>query len=48
MTFQTGLLPGVIWVVAVGVFLYRHPIHIDARDETTYQEGDKRRHDPAS
>lgn len=48
MAFQTGLLPGVIWVVAVGVFLYRHPIHIDARDETAYQEGDKRRHDPAN
>ena len=25
MAFQTGLYAGVVWIVAVGVFLYRHP-----------------------
>ncbi|ADB60960.1 hypothetical protein Htur_2077 [Haloterrigena turkmenica DSM 5511] len=48
MAFQTGLIPGVIWVVAVGVFLYRHPEHIDTSDEVTHQADDKHRHDPAS
>lgn len=47
MAFQTGLLPGVIWVVAVGVFLYRHPVHVDALDEVSHPEDDEQRHDPA-
>lgn len=46
MAFQTGLLPGVIWVVAVGVFLYRHPVHV-ALDEVS-RRGDEQRYDPAS
>lgn len=27
MAFQTGLYAGVVWIAAVGVFLYRHPAH---------------------
>jgi hypothetical protein len=27
MAFQTGLYAGVVWIVAVGVFLYRYPEH---------------------
>lgn len=33
MAFQTGLYPGVVWIVAVGVFLYRHPEHGDGSAE---------------
>jgi hypothetical protein len=29
MAFQTGLYAGVVWIVAVGVFLYRNPEHGD-------------------
>lgn len=25
MSFQAGLYPGLVWIVAVGLFLYRHP-----------------------
>ncbi|WP_224332677.1 hypothetical protein [Haloprofundus halobius] len=48
MTFQTGLMPGVIWIVAVGVFLYRHPVHIQTLSEASSREDDEERHDPAS
>lgn len=27
MAFQTGLYPGMVWIVAVGAFLYRQPEH---------------------
>lgn len=47
MAFQTGLLPGVIWVVAVGVFLYRNPVHLDTLDNGVQREGDRPRHEPA-
>ncbi len=30
MAFQTGLYLGVVWVVGVGIFLFRHPEHVDA------------------
>jgi uncharacterized membrane protein YGL010W len=29
MAFQTGLYAGVVWIVAVGIFLYRHPQYGD-------------------
>jgi hypothetical protein len=32
MSFQTGLFAGVVWIVAVGVFLYRHPEHLGGLD----------------
>ena len=47
MAFQTGLLPGVIWIVAVGVFLYRNPVHVDPLGKGTQQEDDQPRHEPA-
>lgn len=33
MAFQTGLYPGLVWIVAVGVFLHRHPEHRDGPDD---------------
>ena len=30
MAFQIGLYAGVLWVIAVGVFLYRHPAQVHA------------------
>jgi hypothetical protein len=47
MAFQTGLYLGVVWVVAVGVFLYRHPKHTGALGEASYGEDDEQRHKPA-
>ena len=47
MTFQTGLMPGVIWVVAVGIFLYRNPVHIDSPGKDIQREDDHPRHEPA-
>jgi hypothetical protein len=47
MAFQTGLYLGVVWVVAVGVFLYRHPKHTGALGEASYREDDEQRHKPA-
>jgi hypothetical protein len=47
MAFQTGLYLGVVWVVAVGVFLYRHPKHTGALGEVSYREDDEQRHKPA-
>jgi hypothetical protein len=44
MAFQTGLYIGMVWVVAVGVFLYRHPKYTDTLGEVSYQEGDEQRH----
>jgi hypothetical protein len=44
MAFQTGLYVGMVWVVAVGVFLYRHPKYTDTLGEVSYQEGDEQRH----
>ncbi len=44
MAFQTGLYLGVVWVVAVGIFLYRHPEHTGALGEVSYREGDEQRH----
>src|SRR5918998_5220968 len=41
--FQTGLYLGVVWVVAVGVFLYRHPEHTGALGEVSSREGDEQR-----
>jgi hypothetical protein len=48
MASQTGLYLGVVWIAAVGVFLYRHPVHIDTIDEASHQEDDEQRHHPAS
>lgn len=47
MAFQAGLLPGVIWVVAVGVFLYRNQVHIERLDQSILREDDQPRHEPA-
>jgi len=47
MAFQTGLYLGVVWVAAVGVFLYRHPKHTGALGEASYREDDEQRHKPA-
>ena len=47
MAFQTGLVPGVIWLVAVGVFLYRNPVHIDTVGKGIRQKDDQLRHKPA-
>ncbi len=44
MAFQTGLYLGVVWVVAVGIFLYRHPEHTGALGEVSYREDDEQRH----
>ena len=27
--FEVGLFPGVLWIIAVGVFLYRNPVHTE-------------------
>lgn len=48
MSFQTGLTPGVIWIIAVGVFLYRHPVHIETHEEASHREDNGHRHDPIS
>lgn len=47
MAFQTGLIPGVIWIVAVGVFLYRNPVHITKLRKGIQREDDQSRHEPA-
>ena len=39
MAFQTGLYVGMVWVVAVGIFLYRHPEYTGALDEVSPREG---------
>ncbi len=46
MAFQTGLYFGVAWIAAVGVFLYRRPVHVDIPDERPRGEDDDQRHDP--
>ena len=46
MTFQAGLFVGVAWIVAVGAFLHRHPVHLDAA-ETGTRPDDEQRRDPA-
>jgi hypothetical protein len=43
MSFQTGLFVGMVWVVAVGVFLYRHPEHISALGEASSREDTEQR-----
>ena len=45
MAFQTGLIPGVLWIVAVGVFLYRNPVHIDTLGRGIQREDDQPRHE---
>ncbi len=47
MAFQTDLYLGVVWIVAVGLFLYRHPEHTGALGEVSYREDDEQRHKPA-
>ncbi|MFC7213475.1 hypothetical protein ACFQO4_05175 [Saliphagus sp. GCM10025334] len=47
MAFQTGLFPGVVWVIAVGVFLYRNPIHDGTLDRDAQRADDRPRHEPA-
>jgi hypothetical protein len=47
MAFQTGLYVGMVWVIAVGVFLYRHPEHSGALGEVSHREGAEQRHKPA-
>ena len=44
MAFQIGLYVGVVWVVAVGVFLYRHPEHTDTLRKVSYGEDAEQRH----
>jgi hypothetical protein len=44
MSFQTGLFVGMVWVVAVGIFLYRRPEHPGALSEVTYRDGAEQRH----
>lgn len=34
MAFQTGLYPGLLWVMAVGLFLHQHPEHEEPPDPT--------------
>ncbi|WP_224450587.1 hypothetical protein [Haloprofundus salilacus] len=46
MAFQIGLMPGVIWVAAVGVFLYRNPVHTETLVEIPRKEDDEPPHDP--
>jgi hypothetical protein len=48
MAFQFGLYVGVVWVVAVGVFLHQHPTYNDTLDATSQPDDDERRRDPAS
>lgn len=36
MAFQTGLYPPVVWLVAVGAFLYRHPQQTNASNDQSY------------
>lgn len=48
MAFQAGIYLGGIWVIAVGGFLYRNPVHIDTRGKVAHREDDEHRHDPAS
>jgi hypothetical protein len=40
MAFQAGLYLGVVWIVAVGLFLYRRPEHADRLDEVSQREDD--------
>lgn len=47
MSFQAGLLPGVIWVVAVGIFLYRNPVHKESPGNDIQREGEYPRHETA-
>ncbi len=41
MAFQTGLYVGVVWIVAIGVFLYRHPEYTGTLGEVSYREADE-------
>lgn len=43
MAFQTGLLPGFVWIAAVAVFLYRHPEDGRRLDEATWTQHDEQR-----
>ena len=47
MTFQAGLIPGIIWIVAVEVFLYRNQVHIERLGQGIPREDDQPRHEPA-
>ncbi|WP_436347038.1 hypothetical protein [Natronorubrum sp. FCH18a] len=47
MSFQTALIPGIVWILAIGIFLYRHPEPADVLEEVPYREDDERRHEPA-
>jgi hypothetical protein len=42
MSFQTGLFVGMVWVVAVGVFLYHHPEYNDTLGEVSSREADEK------
>jgi hypothetical protein len=33
MAFQAGLFIGAVWTLAVGLFLFRHPVHVGGSDE---------------
>ena len=48
MSFQAGLIPGIIWIVAVGVFLYRNQVHIERLDQGILREDNQPRHEPAN
>lgn len=48
MAFQAGLMPGVIWIIAVGVFLYRNPVYAETLEEIPRKEDDEQRPDPVN
>lgn len=47
MTFQTALIPGMVWILAIGIFLYRNPVHVDTLDKGAQRADDQPRHEPA-
>lgn len=47
MSFQLGIYVGALWVIVVGVFLYRNPVHITKLEKSTQREDDQSRHEPA-
>lgn len=48
MSFQLGIYVGALWIIAVGVFLYRNPVHVGIAEEDARWEDDKHRPDPAN
>lgn len=48
MDFQTGLFPGVVWAIAIGVFLYRNPVHVETVEEIPRKDDDDKSHEPVA